>query len=86
METRTPKRRRPQIAPGPAGYAQAAPPAPVPSLWKTPEAPGLPGRFLLLLPLNPYLSDSTKLLRRVLKSEFACFCFSTILIEWMTVE
>ena len=61
------------------------PPA-TPRLWKTARAAGRPAGFSRTSRMKPYLSDSTKLLRMVLKSEFAAFNFSTILIEWMTVE
>jgi hypothetical protein len=81
VETRAPKRRRLRSAPDPTGYTQAASPAPATALWKTPGVPRPPARILMLLPLNPYLSDSTKLLRSVLKSEFAFLSLSTILIE-----
>jgi hypothetical protein len=44
------------------------------------------GHFLLDTGRNRYRSDSMKLLRSVLKSPLPSFIFSTILIEWMTVE
>lgn len=86
METRTPKTRRLRSAPTRAGYPQTESESSGVGLWKTLPVPRRRTGFRRAYRPERYLSDSTKLLRSVLKSEFASFSFSTILIEWMTVE